>query len=154
MIKLSVNETEWSSLLARTGALIFYVSIWFRARKVSGTFEKRAPHGPQGCSRKWLPRKTGIELPRCLSGQAALHLSLLLRNLLRAWRERSIQVISFRLSAIGVSCFIVIEIDHRRVWLLLKILSLAWKGGFKDCSNMAKSKNHTNHNQGKIKSFL
>ena len=27
--------------------------------------------------RKRLPRKTGIELPRCLSGKAALHLSLL-----------------------------------------------------------------------------
>ena len=28
MIKLSVNETEWSSLLARTRALILYISIW------------------------------------------------------------------------------------------------------------------------------
>ena len=28
MIKLSVNETKWSSLLARTGALILYISIW------------------------------------------------------------------------------------------------------------------------------
>ena len=27
MIKLSVNETEWSSLLARTRALILYLSI-------------------------------------------------------------------------------------------------------------------------------
>ena len=27
--------------------------------------------------RKRLPRETGIELPRCLSGKAALHLSLL-----------------------------------------------------------------------------
>ena len=27
MIKLSVNETKWSSLLARTGALILYISI-------------------------------------------------------------------------------------------------------------------------------
>jgi len=26
-IKLSVNETKWSSLLARTGALILYISI-------------------------------------------------------------------------------------------------------------------------------
>ena len=28
MIKLSVNETKWSSLLARTCALILYISIW------------------------------------------------------------------------------------------------------------------------------
>ena len=28
MIKLSVNETKWSSLLARTRALILYISIW------------------------------------------------------------------------------------------------------------------------------
>ena len=28
MIKLSVNETEWSSLLARTRANILYISIW------------------------------------------------------------------------------------------------------------------------------
>ena len=27
MIKLSVKETKWSSLLARTGALILYISI-------------------------------------------------------------------------------------------------------------------------------
>ena len=27
MIKLSVSETKWSSLLARTGALILYISI-------------------------------------------------------------------------------------------------------------------------------
>ena len=28
MIKLSVNKTKWSSLLARTRALILYISIW------------------------------------------------------------------------------------------------------------------------------
>ena len=28
MIKLSVNETKWSSLLARTSALILFISIW------------------------------------------------------------------------------------------------------------------------------
>ena len=28
MIKLSVNETKWSSLLARTSALTLYISIW------------------------------------------------------------------------------------------------------------------------------
>ena len=28
MIKLSVNETKWSSLLARTRAFIPYISIW------------------------------------------------------------------------------------------------------------------------------
>ena len=45
MIKLSVNETKWSSLLARTRALILNISIWifdFEARKVIGTLEKRA----------------------------------------------------------------------------------------------------------------
>ena len=49
MIKLSVNETKWSILLARTGALIFFyfdLNIWFRARKVIGTLEKRAPAAP------------------------------------------------------------------------------------------------------------
>ena len=37
MIKLSVNETKWSSLLARTRALILYISIWtfdFRPEKL------------------------------------------------------------------------------------------------------------------------
>ena len=28
MLKLSVNETKWNSLLAGTGALILYISIW------------------------------------------------------------------------------------------------------------------------------
>ena len=28
MIKLLVSETKWSSLLARTGAFILYISIW------------------------------------------------------------------------------------------------------------------------------
>ena len=76
MIKLSVNETKWSSLLARTGALILYISIWifdfgpvklpglsrnwplisgylntwFGTRKVTGTFEKRT-QGPSGQSK-------------------------------------------------------------------------------------------------------
>ena len=46
MIKLWVKETKWSSLLARTRALIFLyfdLKIWFRARNVTGIFEKRAP---------------------------------------------------------------------------------------------------------------
>ena len=48
MTNLSVNETKRSSLLARTRALILYISnfdlnVCFRARKVTGTFEKRAP---------------------------------------------------------------------------------------------------------------
>ena len=42
-LKLSVSETKWSSLLARTHALILYISI--RARNVAGIFEKR-PLGP------------------------------------------------------------------------------------------------------------
>ena len=48
MINLSVNETKRSSLLAKTRAFILYISnfdlnVCFRARKVTGTFEKRAP---------------------------------------------------------------------------------------------------------------
>ena len=39
MIKLSVNETKWSSLLARTRALILFISIWifvFGREKLAG----------------------------------------------------------------------------------------------------------------------
>ena len=46
MIKLSVSETEWSSLLARTGALILYISIWifvFGPEKLPGLLR----NGPQ-----------------------------------------------------------------------------------------------------------
>ena len=49
MIKLSVNETKWSSLLASTRALIPYISIWifdFGPKKFSETFEKLAPGSP------------------------------------------------------------------------------------------------------------
>ena len=50
MVKLSVNETKWSSLLARTRDRILYILIWkfdFGPEKLPRTFEKRAP-GP-GC---------------------------------------------------------------------------------------------------------
>ena len=46
MIKLSVNETKWSSSLARTRALIFYISIWifdFGPEKLPGS----SRNGPQ-----------------------------------------------------------------------------------------------------------
>ena len=46
MIKLSVNETQWSSLLARTRALILYISIWkfdFGPKKLPGL----SRNGPQ-----------------------------------------------------------------------------------------------------------
>ena len=46
MIKLSVNETKWSSLLARTCALILYISVWifdFGPVKLLGLSRK----GPQ-----------------------------------------------------------------------------------------------------------
>ena len=46
MIKLSVNETKWSSLLARTRALILYISIWkfdFGPEKLPGL----SRNGPQ-----------------------------------------------------------------------------------------------------------
>ena len=36
-------KRKWSSLLARTCALILCISIWFRARNVTWTFEKRTP---------------------------------------------------------------------------------------------------------------
>ena len=53
MIKLPVNETKWSILLARTRVLILFISIWifdFGPKKVIGTFKKRAP-GPHYCAR-------------------------------------------------------------------------------------------------------
>ena len=46
MIKLSVKETKWSSLLARTGALILYISIWifdFGPEKLSGLSRNGPP---------------------------------------------------------------------------------------------------------------
>ena len=49
-IKLSVNETKWSSLLARTRALILYISIWifyFGPVKLPGL----SRNGPQSCYR-------------------------------------------------------------------------------------------------------
>ena len=49
MIKLSVNESKWSSLDPRSYSLYFDLNIWFQARKVTGTFEKWAP-GPS-CSK-------------------------------------------------------------------------------------------------------
>ena len=51
MIKLSVNETKWSILLARTRALILFISIWFRTRKVIETLEKR-PLAPSSSFRR------------------------------------------------------------------------------------------------------
>ena len=49
VIKLSVNETKWSCLLARTRALILYISIWifdFGPVKLPGLWR----NGPQGLS--------------------------------------------------------------------------------------------------------
>lgn len=46
IIKPSVSKTKWTGLLFRTRALIlldFDLNIPFRARKVTGTFEERAP---------------------------------------------------------------------------------------------------------------
>ena len=62
MIKLSVNETKWSSLLAGTRALILYISISifdFGARKVTGTFEKRAPGLKKGVENDFFGLKIG-----------------------------------------------------------------------------------------------
>ena len=47
MIKLSVNETKWSSLLARTRALILYISIWkfdFGSEKLLGHSRNGSQH--------------------------------------------------------------------------------------------------------------
>ena len=63
MIKLSVNETKWSILLARSLALILFVSVWifdFGPKKVIGTFKKLAP-GPHYCAR---PMRFGSRGPR------------------------------------------------------------------------------------------
>ena len=52
MIKLSVNKTKWSSLLARTRALILYISIWifdFGPVKLPGL----SRNGPQVWKRVW-----------------------------------------------------------------------------------------------------
>ena len=51
MIKPSVNETKWSSLitLGRTCALILYIldlNIWSRARKIPG-LSRKGPPGPE-----------------------------------------------------------------------------------------------------------
>ena len=67
-IKLPVNETKWSILLARTRALILFISIWifdFGPKKVIGTFKKRA---------------LGLIIARgrCVSG-----------HVVRAWSSRS-----------------------------------------------------------------
>ena len=51
MIKLSVNETKWSSLLARARALILYISIW--------TFDF-APEKLPGLSRNGYQPPTGL----------------------------------------------------------------------------------------------
>ena len=48
MIKQSVNETEWSSLLARTLTLILYISIWkfdFGPETLPG-LSRNGPQGP------------------------------------------------------------------------------------------------------------
>ena len=50
MIKLSVKETKWSSLLARTRALILYISIWifdFGPEKLPG-LSRNGPLGDFG----------------------------------------------------------------------------------------------------------
>ena len=45
MIKLSVNETKWSSFLARSRALILYISIWIFAfgPEIYRDFRKKGP---------------------------------------------------------------------------------------------------------------
>ena len=67
MIKLSANETKWSSLLARTSTLILIFQFEYLIsgpKSYSGTLEKWAPGdltlclAPQACkfeSATWLP---------------------------------------------------------------------------------------------------
>ena len=53
MIKLWVNETKWSSLLARTRALILYILVWifvFGPEKLPGL----SRDGPQVRKRVWI----------------------------------------------------------------------------------------------------
>ena len=60
MIKLSVNETKWSSLLARTRALILYISIWifdFGPVKLPGL----SRNGPQGAIQRLEDIKRQVE---------------------------------------------------------------------------------------------
>ena len=63
MIKLSVNETKWSSLLARTSALILYISIRkfdFEPEKLPGL----SRNGPQSRNRvPWGSLRTADVFP-------------------------------------------------------------------------------------------
>ena len=55
MIKLSVNETKWSSLLARTRALILYISILrfdFGPEKLPG-LSRNGPQNPSSSGKDW-----------------------------------------------------------------------------------------------------
>ena len=62
MTNLSVNETKWSSLLARTRALILYISIWmcvFGPEKLPGLSRKR-PLGRIKWNPTPIPRKRQV----------------------------------------------------------------------------------------------
>ena len=83
MIKLSVGETKWSSFLARTGALILYISIWifdFGHEKLPGL----SRNGPQDSASTtavvevtWSPWRLSLSL-KCLLAdrEASVNLSL------------------------------------------------------------------------------
>ena len=70
MIKLSVNETKWSSLLARTRALILYISIWifdFGPEKLPGL----SRNGPLDSLEFWIQR-CGFRIPSSRTGFRSL----------------------------------------------------------------------------------
>ena len=74
-IKLSVNETKWSSLLARTRALILYISIWifdFGPAKLPGL----SRNGPQ--DRAFIERRMTYLSNVQFKGIACSHLLKLL----------------------------------------------------------------------------
>ena len=64
MIKLSVSETKWSSLVARTGAFILYISIWifdFEPEKLQG-LSRNGPldFGRQLAKTDWMRRQMDL----------------------------------------------------------------------------------------------
>ena len=70
MIKLSVSETKWSSLLARTRALILYISIWiFDFGPVK--LPELSRNGPQVWKLVWKITFSGLKSSQDLRNRAA-----------------------------------------------------------------------------------
>ena len=67
MIKLSVSETKCSSLLARTRALILYISIWifdFGPEKLPGLSRLTSPGSENGCENDIFLDLNGVRIWR------------------------------------------------------------------------------------------